>query len=73
MDYAEGCDLLNYAIKSIRNDKLFFRWTVNYEKIGMSYEEFKEKVISKFNSTNVNLSAKEILNNIKNIMKKYNK
>lgn len=73
MDYAEGFDLLNYAIKSIRNDKLFFRWTVNYEKIGMSYEEFKEKVISKFNSTNVNLSDKEILNNIKNIMKKYNK
>ena len=38
-----------------------------------SKHKFKEKVISKFNSTNVNLSAKEILNNIKNIMKKYNK
>nr|DAY60579.1 MAG TPA: hypothetical protein [Caudoviricetes sp.] len=73
MDYNEGLELINYAIKSIGNNKLFFRWAVNYEKIGMTYEEFKEKVITKVNSTNINskLSAKKIFNDVKNMMKKY--
>ena len=65
---SDGADLILQAINADKEEMIMNRWLIGgYERYGVSYQEFKNKIIS----ANDNRTSKEILKNVENLLENY--
>lgn len=65
-----GREFLIEAHKEEHEEKLFLRWVVGYQST-TTFEEFKNKLMINAGITNDHRSAEEILDNVADMMKRF--
>lgn len=68
MDFEDGFELINYAIKQNNEEKMYNTWLHGYNQ-SFSYEEFKDlNSAENEDFQDENLTVEEILTNVKNVL-----
>lgn len=69
MDYEDGIKQINKATEKSVEDKLFLRWIISHQ-LTVSFDDFKNQLMTNMNTANGSESKEEILANLRKIFMK---